>query len=599
MYLKHFYACITLAGLLLCTGCHSKVDLTNIDKQAEVELGVALPVGSLRATIGDFIGANTISKIYVDEEGVYHFIDTVDIPHKDYHKVDLSKYILENQKALQFGIKDQVGKSVIKGNGEDEIMLEFEVKLSTENFNTNTAEERIDSIQIANASFTSIIGRQDFDLNWSEIRKVELVLGNQFNRRDGKIIRIPISGYKYNEEIPIDIEDFSINMMDPSGGTVDKIKLKIRFYLCPNKGHDITLTDDSKFSYELKVKVIDYDAVWGYFQAGNDMRDAQRLNLDSVWEDWKNIKKLKVRFMEPSIDILMWHHIAAPLRMYIDYIRAIDASGKVTRATWNESESYSFDLPPLSPFSPHLTDSVTCTQTLSYDPKEGHIDELFNVRPDYFEYSFYLLVDKNYRPDFQWSQHRITRNTKIQGFATADVPFVINQGSEMEYTTILSDVDISSFSLDSIIASVNLLDSMKATDVKLILEVENGLPFAVEGKFTFLNKDSVDMKLQLFVDNEDNHLIFPAPKMERTAGNKFGTVVNGTSLSRFIVSVDKNDFNRLSEIGYIRMDVALTDNPEPCCITKSNYLKVKIGLAAHVDAILNFGNEDNNNGNDK
>ena len=583
---KYIYAVIAfvMAGLLV--GCHSKVDLENIDPQAEVEMGVALPVGSIHATIGDFLGGGQLENIYLDEDNVFHFIDTVPIPTKDYHKIDIKKYILENKKPLKFNIKEVVPATKIRGG--ETYVLTFDLSLRTDNFNADETEERIDSVQASLANFVSIIKVSDFDLSWSEIQKVELVLGNQFKRAEGNVINIPVKGYGYKKEIPIDVTNFSLNLIDEKkGGMVDKINFQIRFYVRPTE--DIALTEDSEFSYDLKVNVVDYKAVWGFFQAGNEMRDAQTMRMDSLWEGWKDVKKLKVRFMEPIIDVMVSHRIAAPLRMYIDYISAIDSTGKATYATWDDSRKTNFDLnPSLNPYESAFTDSVVNKQRFSYEPGKGHLDQLFDVRPDFFGYSFYLLVDKNARGDYPWKQHRLTPDVAIRGRAAVDVPFKINTGSEMEYTTTLSNVDISDISLDSILASVDALDSVKTGEVKLIIEVENGMPFKIDGKFTFLNKDSVAMKMEFVEDNPDNHLVFPAPEMERPAGVKYGHVTK-PSISRYIINVNKNDLNRLSQVGYIRMDVAMLDNPEPCIIEKGTDLRVRIGIAARVDAVLNFG----------
>ena len=593
MYCKRFYAFTLFAAVVLMTGCHSKIDLVNIDPKAEVEVGVALPVGSIKATIGDFLGGDDVEQIYLDEEGIFHFMSNIKIPTKDYHTIDLSKYVLENKKAQYFDVKSAIDDQTLVKKGE-QYVLTYDLKLSTANFNTDPSKERIDRIQIAEANFKSIFNVYDFGLSWSEIEKIELILGDQFEREAGKKIAIPTEGYKFKQEIPITIDHFTLDITDPKGGTVDKVKFKVKFYVRPKE--DIPVTDDSQMSYELKVSVLKYEAAWGYFQAGDDMRDSQRLNLDSLWDEWQSIKKLKVRFMEPVINMNVWHKISAPLLMNIDYIRAIDSEGNKTAATWDGSEKYSFKFTNnINPNTTNFNDSVVNSQEFSFEASKGHLDKLFDVRPDFFEYSFYLQVDKNARDDYPWSQHRITTDARIQGEAQADVPFKLNTGSEMEYTTTLSDVDISSISLDSLLASAQILDSLKASEVKLILEIENGLPFKIEGQFTFLNKDSVDMHLQLFEENEDNHLIFDAPKMERGAGQKYGTVVQGSSVTRLIVNVDKNDFDRLSEVGYIRFDAAMLDNPEPCCITKKDYLRIRIGIGAHVDAVLNFANNNEEN----
>ena len=597
MSFKHLHALCAVVVIALLAGCHSKIDLENIDKHAEVEMGVALPVGSIHATLGDFIGGGEVSRITVDEDKCFHFIDTVTIPTKDYHKIDVSKYILENKKPLKFGVKEKVSTSTIQAGKN--YTLTFDLTLKTDNFQESESTERIDSVLVSNASFVSIINVEDFDLKWSEIQKVELELGSQFRRPGGKIIEIPVSGQGYNKEIPIDVRDFALDMMDhKKGGTIDQIKFRINFYVKPSR--NISVSDDSQFSYDLKVKVINYNAIWGFFQAGNEMRDSQKLDMDSLWDGWKDIKKLKVRFMEPSIEAFLTHHIAAPLRMYIDYITAIDSVGNKASAVWDGETKTDFALKGvINPYDSPLDASVTNSQRFSSDKKEGEINKLFDVRPDYFSYSFYLWVDQNPRTDYPKSwQHRLTRDVAVTGKAAIDVPFKVDAGSEMEYTTTLSGIDISSISLDSILNEVPVIDSLKATEIKLIMEVENRIPFKIEGKFTFLNKDSVEMKMELIQDNTDNHILFPAPKMSRGAGEKYGRI-DEPSVTRLIVSVDKNDFDKLSQVGYIRMDAALVDNPEPCWITTETDLRVRVGLAAQVDALLNFDREENKDNNNK
>ena len=47
------YLVLALSSVILL-GCRSKIDLDNIDTTSEVEMGVALPVGSISAKVGDF-----------------------------------------------------------------------------------------------------------------------------------------------------------------------------------------------------------------------------------------------------------------------------------------------------------------------------------------------------------------------------------------------------------------------------------------------------------------------------------------------------------------------------------------------------------------
>lgn len=584
---------LAMASFVLAS-CHSDVDLKNIDTQAELELGIALPIGSLHVTMGDFFGDGKIANISVDENGIFHFIDTFPIPAKQYHQIDLASYIIKDAATLKFNIADKTGTVTIYGNGTTEYPLEFPMELDMEGINDNLSEERIDSITVTEAKFVSVINVENFDLDWSEIKSVQLELLDQFRRPAGKYVDIPISGKSFGSEIPIDVTNFALCLMkDKSnpGQTVNKIQFKIKFVVCPSNGHNIDVKSDSKFAYNLQVKVIDYEAIWGYFEAGNQMRSAQKLTMDSLWGDWRSVKKLKVRFMEPSIDVSVWHRVAAPLRMYIDYISAIDSLGHATNATWDGIDSINFELDTLSPYS-GITDSVKNSKHFSFAPHEGHIDELFDVRPDTFAYSFHLLVDKNPRIDYPypWKQHRITKDSTVRGNAILDLPFKFNTGSELQYTTTVKDINISNISLDSLLASVQVIDSIKSGTLKLILDIKNGIPFDLNAYFTFLDADSVDLGLRLVQDNDSNRIHLPAPTMEKSALEKYGRVT-APSVTRLIVNVEKNDFSRLAATKMLRFDAAITGNPQPCQIEEKTDLTVKIGLSAQIDAIFNFGND--------
>ena len=590
----------TMLAAVLLTACHADIDVQNIDPAAEVRMGLAIPVGSMSAKMGDFLGDSTIEQISVGEDGIYHFTSRVEIPTKNYRKIDVASYVIKDETTLSFKIKPAIDdRSVITGDGHTVITLVFDLELGMQGINNNTTQERIDSIHVSEAQLISMINVTDFGLTWDEIQSVQLELGDQFRRSEGKTINIPISGKGYNRDIPIDVNDFSLSLMkdntNPEAGTVSKIKFRILFNVCPADGHVINVSDESAFAYNLQVKVIDYEAIWGWFQAGNEMRDAQHLDMDSLWDEWKKIKKLKVRFAEPIVDVYVSHRVAAPLRMYIDYLSAVDSTGHETKATWEGKDKTDFALEnSLSPEISTLNDSVYNHKRFSYLEHEGHLDRLFDVRPDSFNYSFHLLVDQNPRSDYPWKQHRITKDTKVHGYAMVDVPFKFNEGTELAYSMTIKDVDLSSFTLDSLMAESEILDTLKTSNLKLFLQVENSIPFDIEGVFTFLDKDSADMHLQLVQDNDSNRLHFPAPTMIRPAGQKYG-YVSEPSKTVLIVDVEKNDFDRFAEIKAIRLDAAITGNPQPCVLDTTTSVRVRIGIAANVDAILNLDKIANQN----
>lgn len=591
MHFKPLHAFLAIMVGCVLAGCHSEIDLQNIDKTAELEMGLAMPIGSIHATMGDFLGANQVEQIKVDEYGIFHFMTTVDIPSKTYHQINVADYIIKNQSTLEFSVSEKTGTGIIPA-GSGEVELVFDMELGMEGINDDMTQERIDSIRITDADFTSIINVKDLDLQWSEITGVQLKLGDQF-RRDEKLIDIPISGHNFDQEIPIKINDFTLSLMkdntNPDAGTVNKIRFQIIFKVNPT--HDITVTADSKFAYDMRVNLIDYEAIWGWFQAGNQMRDCQRLSMDSLWGGWKDFKKLKVRFAEPSILVTFSHKIAAPLRMYIDSLVAIDSLGHSTSAMWDGEPRTDFDLrPTLSPFTKDLKDSVITTRTFNYESSKGDIDKMFDVRPDTFSYGFHLLVDQNPRDDYPWKQHRITKDSLVHGKADIDVPFKFNKESEIEYTTTIYNVNLSKITLDSILNASNINNNVKASDLKLVMKFKNRIPFDLEAVVSFLDKDTTDMSMVLLTDSSINHIHIPAPSMTKPADEKSYGIVSQASETTVVITVDKSKFDRFAEVKHIRLHAAVTNNPQRCILDTSTDLSVFIGIAAHVDAVVDLNN---------
>lgn len=603
MSYKHLHAIIAIMAGLMLAGCHSDLDLNNIDPKAEVKGSVAFPVGTVNATLGDFIGNDQIDRLIVDSLGVFHFHDTLVIPTKEFHSIDVRDYILENESDLAFNIADEISASTIYGDGVTNHVLNFDMELGMTGINDDVTEERIDSIWVTEAKFTSVFNVKDFDLNWSEIKSIKLKLGDQFSMHNGgaTVVDIPISGSNFGKNVPINVNDFTLDLMDPShklGKTVDKIKFEIEFTICPDNGHNIAVKSSSQFTYDLVVNVLDYEAIWGFFEAGKDMHDARSLRMDSLWDGWKGMKELKVNFAEPTIQVFLTHHIAAPMMMHLDSIAALTEDGKIRKAHWlidgKDRDYYEFPLEnKLSPIIAEsaLDDSVTNRKDFSYKAEQGHLDELFEVRPDFLNYGYHLTVDKNATQQ----QHRMTKNKlNITGKGVVDIPMKFKKGSELSYSLLLDSVNLSNITLDSLLNNANILDTVRASELKMFLTIENSIPFNLKARVVFLDKDSVEMKLNLVENNDSNVIDLKAPKMEVTAFSAPYGVVTEPSSVTYIVNVKKNDFDHFAEIKKIRLDATIDGNPEPCILDNKCKLSLKVGLTANIDAILDLGKEKEN-----
>ena len=71
-------------------GCEADVDLNNVDTSVKVNASVAVPIGSMHASLRDFVGDGTWG-LFIENKTLT-FKDTFSIERK-FHNLELSKYI--------------------------------------------------------------------------------------------------------------------------------------------------------------------------------------------------------------------------------------------------------------------------------------------------------------------------------------------------------------------------------------------------------------------------------------------------------------------------------------------------------------------------
>ena len=86
------YLLVMFAVCLSLIGCRADVDLNNIDTTSEVELGVALPIGSMSVALSDILGANSPEMLYFRNDGVLCLHYDYD-RFEDFHAIDFTQYI--------------------------------------------------------------------------------------------------------------------------------------------------------------------------------------------------------------------------------------------------------------------------------------------------------------------------------------------------------------------------------------------------------------------------------------------------------------------------------------------------------------------------
>ena len=605
----------TIGLTMLWNGCTADVDLDNIDTSVDVEANVATPIGSMTATIDDFVGDGTWG-IFIDtvnHEGVITFRDTFSIA-RDFHKLDLSKYI--SRARLKLNIYEPLDKAglmnnnQITGNGV-QIPLTFPLTLKLKGINEKTDAQRIDSALIKNASFTSKLTAIDGSpIQWEWIDKVTLDLGDRCYRPDGNIVTVYDKNkntYGYRQDIPTNIDEFSINLMknknlDPEkewkkyiDNVVDSCTFNVTIYLTiPTSAGALQVPSTAAFQYDLGVQFIDYHAVWGMFEPSKDMSGEAVEAIATYWSPWNTLQDLRLPFAEPRVDMQVTTQVAGAMIMEGDYLYTENEQGEKAYATFDGDTSLYkfFNKNEYLPLSSPIGTEKTMHILFDKDPSRGHIDQLFAIRPDQIGYKFAVKFNEQETP-----QIRLTKNTSIKIDAVCNLPMILNEGVSLGYSDKIKGIDLSMLDLDSLLKDVEMIDTLEEASAKLVIKFENSIPLQFKGVLTCLDENDnviIDPKTeQPLLLTENDTILIAAPEF-----TKEGHEWNITPLESVeVINVDREDLETLRQIKTIEFHAWMDDESlaeayknglNNIQLKDDNYLKVKIAVGANVEGVLNL-----------
>lgn len=602
----------TIGLTMLWNGCTADVDLDNIDTSVDVEANVATPIGSMTATIDDFVGDGTWG-IFIDtinHEGVITFRDTFSIA-RDFHKLDLSKYISRTRLKLNvYEPLDKAGlmnNNQITGNGV-QIPLTFPLTLKLKGINQDIDAQRIDSALIKNASFTSKLTAIDGSpIQWEWIDKVTLDLGDRCYRPEGNIVTVYDKNkdtYGYRQDIPTNIDEFSINLMknkepqkwsEYSNNVVDSCTFNVTIYLTiPTSAGALQVPSTAAFQYDLGVQFIDYHAVWGMFEPSKDMSGEAVEAIATYWSPWNTLQDLRLPFAEPSVDMLVTTQVAGAMIMEGDYLYTENEQGEKAYATFDGEQSLYkfFNKNEYLPLSSPIGAEKTMHILFDKDPSRGHIDQLFAIRPDQIGYKFAVKFNEQETP-----QIRLTKNTSIKIDAVCNLPMILNEGVSLGYTDRIKGIDLSMLDLDSLLKDVEMIDTLEEASAKLVIKFENSIPLQFKGMLTCLDENDnviIDPKTEKpLLLTENDTISIAAPEF-----TKDGHDWNITPLESVeVINVDREDLETLRQIKTIEFHVWMNDESlaeaydnglNNIQLKDDNYLKVKIAVGANVEGVLNL-----------
>lgn len=626
---KSFFTYIGCIVLLCCSlaGCMADIDLSDVDWSTSVSASLTLPVGSMSAQIGDFLDVSQYPQISV-EDNRYVYRDTI-TSNNQYHPINLADLVTRS--TSRWNIADEVGKIFNQlqskhpeiifalqfvypelkdfssiplpitlpveqymqyGGSPLEFKLDFPIDIDLHQLNIDFNYQRVDSILVDIAHFTSIYTVENFDLQWDDIKSVEILLTDNFRNIDS-VLTLPITGKGFGEALPIDLQDFHLILMkDPKGESsgdniVEEINMKIRFTF--EIDHDLTIAENQYIGYDFHVDLINYSAMFGYFAADTLLHDAMvNTPVYELWSGWEVFENWVLPVSEPTVKFEVDHTLGLPMAVELHHLYVESKNGERRNATFDvdhQQTHTTIHLPAKIQMTDPLEKRAYDTIQLDYTDTLGNIDTLFSVTPHAISYNFTVHTDTT----SDLKQYRITNNTDINMNVMIEVPFTFNDSVHIAYYDTIDSINLAGWQLDSLLRDVQIIKEIETAELQLIATIENNIPFAIEGEFTLYNENNEVVLLNAMRDttNIQNtssiHLKINCPDAIDN-----GVVVTPSTTNLSLLTIRKEDFDLLTTVKYITFTAQLGDNQHTVNLNPQASVNIHLSIAADVEAIIDL-----------
>lgn len=620
--------------VLLCSsfvGCKADIDLSEVDWTTSVNASLSLPVGSVSAKIGDFLGVSQFPQITVDTMGRYVYMDTI-TSSNEYHPIELEDLVART--TSRWNVADEIGKILTQLQEYDPriiqaiqffypdfkdfnsiplpitlpieyyikylhgtpltFSLDFPIDIDLTKLNVDFNYRRVDSIIVNQAHFTAAFTQENFGIAWNDIKNVEILLSDNFQKIDS-VLTLEIDHKDYGQELPLDLQDFHLILMeDPtkesSGDNIEKIiRLTIRFTF--EIDHDIHIDRNQYIGYDFQVDLIDYKAMFGYFAAQELLRDEKTdLPISELWSGWELFEDWVLPISEPSVKFEVDHTLGLPLAVNLQHLYVESKEGERRNATFDinkQQKSDTLHLAAQIAMDDPLDKRAYHTIHLNDSAERGNIDTLFSITPHTISYAFSVDADTT----AHINQYRITDNTAINMKVMIKVPFAFNDSVDISYQGTIEDVELTGMQLDSLLNEVQLIDTIEHSKLQLVAVIENTIPFKITGDFTLYNANNEIVYLSSMRDST-NTPIESSIKLTINCPDNIhaekGTALAPSVTSQSLLTINHTDFELLETVKYITFEAQLGENQQPVCLTPDASVNIKLGITADVNAILDL-----------
>lgn len=613
-------------------GCRADVDLNNIDTTSEVELGLALPVGSMSVALSDILGASSPENLYFRNDGVLCLHYDYD-RYEDFHAIDFTQYISNAEQTIY--LYDSINAYMervraeypdltfptgyVCGLPDRDVAIKIPTRMSVtyDGINDELANERIDSAYIIQARFEGYLMKKNLSTPFEWVDSVVLVLGKEYVARSGnrqKLYDKATSGgnITYGMTMPIILEDFSLDLVkdhtQPCSNTnvVNSSSMDVEIYLnIPKGSKPQPIATDMAVIFGMNVQFIEYTALWGMFESSNKMHDEGSASMDSIFGNWSTMQDICLPVSDPEINIHVTHELAGPLVFQGDYLYVTSRDGQVHYAEFGDKKERSYQYPRdaveavrdnawMDPNLKTIGDSIELDMVFNKEPEHGRIDKLFTGTPEILAWNFAIDFDKRLT-----NQTRLTPTTKLDMDIDMEVPFIFNEGLYIAYSDTLENINLN---ISGLLDSISLIDSVKQSDLYVQLKIENKLPLDVRMVLCCLDSnghvitdDRTGEPLRL---TQNDTLFIKAP--EYTIGAEGEMIISQPGSLDDAINISKDKLEKFDELKALSYMVIVDDKSLHSAfesdenfkirITDDSRLKLQIGIGAKLGAVFNFTN---------
>lgn len=579
----HYLFILAVSGIGLA-GCKSDVQLNDISVDSKVKAKVSLPIGEVSSSFGDMIGVfksitDSTTEVRINEQGLLE-LTLKEHREREFHKIVLEDYIgkVENTITLQ---EVDPALTVIPQNTE--ITVPFTLTVTFDGVNDNTSDERLDSMVIDTARFTTRISSSNLTITDNDIQKVTMVLGDRFRRAKGTSIELP--NFHLDQDVLIEIDDFTLVMMKDESAEPEQSNVvneaDIRFDVLLKTGENVIVAANSGFKFQFQVEMMSYKALYGYFKPGKETSDDSSVDVPLKMP---GDEPFCLPAKDPQIDLTFTYGMSMPLQVYFRSLRAIHPNGEETQAVWDGNTSTTKELRNIVPMDAPYDASVQSTVRLDKDPIDGgSIDKFFEKEVQALAYNYELLINEADVYARNIKQFRLTKNTKFQLDFAFKMPFEFKKGLSATYADTIKDINLERAQLDSLAGMTNgIVTKIDSAELTLYLSINNEIP--------------VDLVMDAeFLDEDKNKLDFDVLKDIKIVGADMKSLTEIEPVTNVVtVPIHTEDFEVIAKTKAIRFKLHLGDDQKESAFPAKSRLKIKAGVTGNIEAVLNLelGNKD-------